>query len=169
MTMSTGCGRSAAVERARVDAFADEDARIAAKPPVQLIAADIDRDDVSGAALQQHVGEASCRCADVERRAPGDLDGEGVERVRELHAASTDIRVIGLRRARRALLCDRAPALKTTWPSTLTCRARINARARSRDGARPRSTSATSNLVLVASPDSACETLARLVSASRET
>src|SRR5579862_7263079 len=37
-----------------------------------------------------------------------------------------------------------APAFETTWPSIVTCPARISARARSRVAARPRSTSATS-------------------------
>ena len=42
-------------------------------------------------------------------------------------------------RARCASGSTRVPALVNTRPSTTTCAARINARARSREGARPRS------------------------------
>src|SRR5260221_3351594 len=48
----------------------------------------------------------------------------------------------------RASAATGAPALETTWPSTVTWPARISARARSRVGARPRSTSATSRRFL---------------------
>ena len=67
---------------------------------------------------------------------------EDVERVRELDAAAADIRMIRAWRARLgASSATGAPAFETTWPSTVTWPARISARARSRDGARPRSTS----------------------------
>ena len=68
------------------------------------------------------------------RRARG-VDAEIVERVGELDAAAADVRMIGdvaARRRRRRRHC--APAFETTWPSTVTCPARISARARSRDG-----------------------------------
>ena len=61
-------GQIAARERARVDALDHVDARIAADLPVELAVADVERDDARGAALQQHVGEAAGRGADVERR-----------------------------------------------------------------------------------------------------
>src|SRR5258708_4751623 len=48
----------------------------------------------------------------------------------------------------RASAATGAPALETTWPSTETWPARISARARSRVGARPRSTSARSRRFL---------------------
>ena len=41
----------------------------------------------------------------------------------------------------RASTAIGVPAFETTWPLTVTCPARISARARSREGARPRSTS----------------------------
>ena len=47
-----------------------------------------------GAALEQHVGEAARRRADVEGAPPGDVDAEGVERARQLDAAAADVRVI---------------------------------------------------------------------------
>ena len=71
-------------QRARVDAFADDDARIGAQPPVELAAADVERDDAGGAALQQDVGEAAGRRADVERAAPVRIDA----RTRRARAAS---------------------------------------------------------------------------------
>ena len=74
-----------------------------------------------------------------------DVDRERVERVRELEPAAADVGMIrdgdGRPPRRRATA---VPALSTGWPSTRTCPARISARARSRDAARPRSTSSTS-------------------------
>ncbi len=71
--------------------------------------------------------------------AAGDRDAESVERVRELQPAAADVRMI--RRGERDLggVIDRVPALVTILPSTVTCPARTNARARSRDGASCRS------------------------------
>ena len=98
VTRLTACGTSSAREHARVDAFADDDARIAAQPPVELPAADVERDDAGGAAPQQDVGEAAGRCADVERAASARIDGERIERARELHAAAPDVRMVGRRK-----------------------------------------------------------------------
>ena len=47
---------------------------------------------MGGAALEQAVGEAAGRGADVERAAAGDGDAERVERVGELDAAAGDVR-----------------------------------------------------------------------------
>ena len=52
--------------------------------------ADVDRDDMRGAALQQRIGEAAGGDADVERRAARDVDAEGVERGIELQPAARD-------------------------------------------------------------------------------
>ena len=57
---------------------------------MQLPVADVERDHARGPALEQHVGEAAGRRADVERVAPGDLDAERLERVRELLAPARD-------------------------------------------------------------------------------
>ena len=150
VTSVTVCGTSSRRQRARVDAFAHDDARVGAQPPIELAVADVERDDAGGAAPQQHVGEAAGRRADVERAASLRVDRERVERVRELDAAAADVRMIRRRRARRrASAATGAPAFETTWPSTVTWPARISARARSRDGASPRSTSATSSRVLL--------------------
>ena len=95
VTRSTGPGRSAGVRVARVEVLDDDDARVVAQLPVQLAVADVERDHACGAALQQHVGEAAGRCADVEALAPANLDLKGVECVRELQSAAADIGVIG--------------------------------------------------------------------------
>ena len=94
VTRSTGCGTSAVVSDRALTAFVDRDARIGAQPPVELSASDVERDHVSGAALQQDVGEAAGRGADVERTLAGRIDAEGVERVRQLDAAAADVRMI---------------------------------------------------------------------------
>ena len=57
---------------------------------MQLPVADVQRDHARGAALQQDVREPAGRGADVEAVAPGRVDPEGVERVRELLAAARD-------------------------------------------------------------------------------
>ena len=51
---------------------------------MQLAVADVERDHARRAPLQQHVGEAAGRGADVEAVEPRDVDAEGVERVGEL-------------------------------------------------------------------------------------
>lgn len=65
---------------ARVDAHALRD----------LPVADVDADDVRGAALEEAVSEAAGREARVEAAAAGRVDGEGVERGLELEAAAAD-------------------------------------------------------------------------------
>ena len=58
-----------AVSVPRVDLLEHDDARIGAQRPVELAVADVERDHARRAALQQHVGEAAGRGADVERDA----------------------------------------------------------------------------------------------------
>ena len=53
--------------------------------------ADVDGVDPGGAALQQHVGEAAGRGADVERHHARGIDAEMVEAVGELEPASGDV------------------------------------------------------------------------------
>ena len=59
---------------------------------MQLPVADVERDHARGAALEQHVGEAAGRGADVEAVEPARVDPERVERVRELLAAARNVR-----------------------------------------------------------------------------
>ena len=85
-------------QRARVDALEHDHARVVAEPRVQLAVADVERDHARGAALQQDVGEAAGRGAEVEAVEPGGVDAEAVERVGELEPGARDVR----RRRRRA-------------------------------------------------------------------
>ena len=78
------------VELAGVRALEHGHARVVAQPLVELAVADVERDHARGAALEQDVGEAAGRGADVERVTPGRVDAELVERVRELVAAARD-------------------------------------------------------------------------------
>src|SRR5439155_27090824 len=60
------------------------------QPFVQLPVADVDRDDVSRAVLEQAVGEAAGGRTRVERALPPDVDRESLEGGRELEATATD-------------------------------------------------------------------------------
>ena len=87
--------------------FADDHARIVAELPIELPVADVERDDVARAALQQDVGEAAGGGADIERAAALDVDVERVERVRELDAAAADVGMVGRGQLDAASLADR--------------------------------------------------------------
>src|SRR4051794_19236094 len=82
---------------------------------MKLPASDIDRVDARGAAGEQHVREAARRRAHIEADLAGRIDGEGVERGCELHAAAGDpgMRCLGsyygFTRARRRGLADYDP------------------------------------------------------------
>ena len=62
---------------------------------------DVEGDDLPRAPLQEHVREPPGRRADVERHGACDIDAERLERVRELQAPASDIRV--MRHAQRDL------------------------------------------------------------------
>ena len=64
----------AGVEVARVAALDHGHPGIVAQAPVELAVGDVERDDPRRAALQQAVGEAAGRGADVEAVEPGDVD-----------------------------------------------------------------------------------------------
>ena len=64
--------------------------------PIELAVADVERDHARRAPAEEDVGEAAGRGADVERKTAGHVDPEPVERVRELDAAASDIRMIRL-------------------------------------------------------------------------
>ena len=57
-----------------VDALDHRDALVVAQPRVQLAVADVERDHPRGAALEQAVGEAAGRGADVEAVLAGGVD-----------------------------------------------------------------------------------------------
>src|ERR1700729_1629587 len=65
---------------------------IGAQAPVELAVGDVERDHVRGAALEQAVGEAASRGANVERATALDLHVQRIERVGELDPAARDER-----------------------------------------------------------------------------
>ncbi len=79
---------------ARIEVLDGNDSRVVAQRPVQLPVADVEGDDARRSALEQHVGEASGRCADVERLAAVHLDAEGIEGMRQLEPAAADVRMV---------------------------------------------------------------------------
>ena len=83
---------------------------------MELAVADVERDHARGAALEQAVGEAAGRRADVEAVPARRVDAERVERVRELLAAARD-------EPRRALDLELAP-LVDLLPGLVVARAR---------------------------------------------
>src|SRR5215469_18120902 len=68
---------------------------------MQLVAADVDREDAARAAREQDLSEAAGRSADIEADTIADVDREPIERVRELDAAARDPGERGLGRDRR--------------------------------------------------------------------
>ena len=95
----------------RVEVLDDDHAFVIPQLPVQLTVTDVERHDPHGAALQQHVGKAARRCADVEAFAPTDFDVKCIERVRELEAAAAGIRVIRRHECDGGLIVDRGACL----------------------------------------------------------
>ncbi len=77
-------------ERPDVEALDHGDTRVVAQPRVQLAVADVERDHVVRAALEQAVGEPSRGGPGVECGQPCDVDPERLERVVELVATATD-------------------------------------------------------------------------------
>src|SRR5262245_42596497 len=76
---------------AYVRALDHHDPGVVPQPRMELAVAHVERDHVRGAVLQQTVGEAACRRADVESARSRDVDVEVRQRVLELLAATGDI------------------------------------------------------------------------------
>ena len=92
-SQTASCGRERELgERARVRPLQHRDARIGAETRVQLPVADVERDHARRTALEEDVGEAARRGADVDALEAGGIDAEPVQPVRELLAAARDIR-----------------------------------------------------------------------------
>ena len=133
---------------ARVRPLQHGDARVVAELRVQLAVADVERDHARGAALEQAVGEAARRGADVERsRGPSSVEAERVERVRELLAAARDVR----RRPLDGQLGVLGHLVRPACRSPGTSPASTSACACARLSASPRSTSRTSSRFFTAS------------------
>ena len=92
-TQTSGGG----VERARfevthVGSFHHRHSRVLPQRPGELPAADVDRNDVTGATLEEAVGESTGGCPDVDAVSVASVDGERVERGGEFHPASGHVR-----------------------------------------------------------------------------
>ena len=80
------------MQRARVRPLEDGHSRVGAQPRMELAVADVDRHDARRACLEQAVGEAAGRGADVHGVLARDVDAECVESVPELLAAARHVR-----------------------------------------------------------------------------
>ena len=83
-----GCGR----QRPAVGPLHADDAAVAAEHLGKLSTAHVESVDAACAALQQDIGEATGRRADVERDLTGRVDPERFERGGQLEAAAADVR-----------------------------------------------------------------------------
>ena len=146
-----GSPRRSAVKRRASSPSCERDARIGCEARVELAMADVDGDDESRAARQQHVGEAARRRADVEAGEAARIERESVERRGELDARRARPR---MRRARldRGVGREGSDGLRTIAPSARTSPAAIAACARARLGKSPRSTSSRSARWRMAGP-----------------
>ena len=97
-------GQVGGQQLAGVEALDHGHPRVFAQAHVDLAVGDVDRGDPRRAALQQAVGEAAGRGADVEAVAPGDVDPERLQRVLQLGAAARDVARAGVDDQRRLRL-----------------------------------------------------------------
>ena len=78
------------VRCAGVGALEHGDAVVVAQAPVQLAVGDVERHHVLGSALEQAVGEAAGRGADVEGATAPGVDREHIEGIGQLASAARD-------------------------------------------------------------------------------
>ena len=83
-------GQVLAAQVAHVRPLEHGHAGILAQLRVELAVADVERDHARGAGLEEAVGEAAGRGADVETVLAGDVEAESLERGSELLAAARD-------------------------------------------------------------------------------
>jgi hypothetical protein len=76
---------------AGVELFFDDDARVIAKFPNELVRSHVDGVDADGSSLEQAVGEATGGGSDVDADPAVRIDLEGIERALELEAAAADV------------------------------------------------------------------------------
>ena len=95
-----------------VDPFERHDTSILPELPRQLTATDVESRDAARTALQECIGKASGRRADVERRPPVDDDAERVKGMRQLDPATTHVRVVGRNQGHAGIGCDRSSGLR---------------------------------------------------------
>jgi hypothetical protein len=112
----SGARQVGGFEKACVDVLEHDDARIGAKPPIELTVSDIQGDDLTGATLEQHIGEAACRSANVERGPAAHLDRERLERVRKLETTAAHIGVVGCDQRDVCIARDAGARLRNRGP-----------------------------------------------------
>ncbi len=76
---------------AGVELLLDDDSRVVAKFPDELVGSHIDGVDADGAALEQAVGEATGGGSDVDADPAGGVDVEGIKRAFKLESAAADV------------------------------------------------------------------------------
>ena len=81
-----------AIEPARVATLERDDPRVGGKARVQLVVADVDRIDARRAAVEQHLGEAAGRGADVQGNDALDRETEMVEGGDQLRGSARHVR-----------------------------------------------------------------------------
>ena len=69
----------------------NDDARVGADFPIELIVPGIDRIDASRAALQQAIGKPARRCAHIDADPARGVDLEMIERAFEFQPAAPDV------------------------------------------------------------------------------
>src|SRR5581483_10865082 len=84
-------------ERADVGLLQANDAGIRAQAGVQLVASDVDRVDLPRAPLEQNLGKAAGRGADIEADAAVRVEAEMIERRDKFQSTAGDKRVSRLR------------------------------------------------------------------------
>jgi hypothetical protein len=116
---------------------------------MQLFPPDIDGVEAACSALQEHLGEASCGSADIERDEALGVEAEGVERAASLsppRETKGDPCASTMRRAPGSII---APGFSARSPSTLTAPRRIRSAARERVRASPLSTKIRSSRIFL--------------------
>ncbi len=76
------------LQRSGVDALQQHHAGVLPQPPMQQSPAHVDGVNAGGSALEQNVGETTCRSADICTDAAGDRHSEGCQRSGQLGACS---------------------------------------------------------------------------------
>ncbi len=135
---SRRAGQVAGSQQAGVDALQDGHAVVRAQPLVDLPAADVERGHVRRARLQEAVGEAAGRGADVEALEPETSISKAASAVASL-SPPRETNAGPWSTSSAALSAIAVPAFVTTRPSTRTRPAITSAWARLRVSASPRS------------------------------
>jgi hypothetical protein len=137
------------IQAPRIHPFQPHHAGVVPEFGMQLFPPDIDGVEAACSALQEHLGEASCGSADIERDEALGVEAEGVERAASLsppRETKGDPCASTMRRAPGSII---APGFSARSPSTLTAPRRIRSAARERVRASPLSTKIRSSRIFL--------------------